>query len=120
MEYMGCYDSVIELVNEGTARFHGYELNNKKYEMLDTICEAVDKLVDEIDDCECVNVSIDDYTKQLTISILCYDVIFQHGRENVFFSLIQMLSSFSFSKASGGFLQIDLNIDDIWEENSGR
>lgn len=116
MEYTGCYDSVIELVDEGTAQFRGYKLNDKKYEALNGVCETVDKLVEEIDDCECVDVSIDDHTKQLTISILCYDVIFQHGRENVFFALIQMLSSFSFSKAKGGLLRIDLNIDGIWEK----
>lgn len=119
MEYEGCYDSVVELVGEGTAQFHGYDLNKEKYEMLSTICENIDSLVGEIDDCECVDVSIDHRTKQLTVSILCYDVIFQHGRESVFFSLIQMLSSFSFFKAKGGLLRINLNIDGMWEEKSG-
>lgn len=120
MEYTGCYDSVIELVDAGTEEFPDYKLNEDKFSSLKDVCEMVDSLVEEIDDCECVNVSIDDHTKQLTISILCYDVIFQHGRENVFFSLIQMLSSFSFSKAKGGLLRIDLNIDGVWEEKSGR
>lgn len=120
MEYTGCYDSVIELVDEGPVQFQEHELNKGKYEMLSAICEATDKLVKEIEDCECVDASIDDRTKQLTISILCYDVIFQHGRESVFFSLIQMLSSFSFSKAKGGLLRIDLNIDGVWEKKSGR
>lgn len=116
MEYNGCYGPVLELVNEGTGQFKGYGLNKEKYEMLDAICETTDKLVSEIEDCECVNASIDDTTKQLTISILCDDVIFQHGRESVFFTLIQMLSSFSFSKAKGGLLRIDLNIDGVWEK----
>ena len=116
MEYKGCYGSVIELVNEGTGQFNDYELNEEKCEMLNLICEMADKLVGEIEDCECVNASIDDTTKQLTISILCNDVIFQHGRTSVFFQLIQMLSSFSFSKAKGGLLRIDLNIDGVWEK----
>lgn len=119
MEYKGCYEPVLELVNEGTGQFHGYELNRAKYEMLDAICRATDKLVGEIEDCECVNASIDDMTKQLTISILCDDVIFQHGRTGAFFQLIQMLSSFSFSKAKGSLLRIDLNIDGVWEKKSG-
>lgn len=119
MEYMGCYDSVIEMVDAGTEEFFDCELNEKKFNSLKGVCEMTDRLVEEIEDCEGVDVSIDEHTKQLTIGILCYDVIFQHGRENVFFSLIQMLSSFSFSKAKGGFLRINLNIDGIWEEHSG-
>ncbi len=119
MEYKGCYEPVIELVSEGTGQFDGYALNKEKYGMLDVICKTADRLVSEIEDCECVNASIDDTTKQLTISILCDDVIFQHGRTSVFFQLIQMLSSFSFSKAKGGLLRIDLNIDGVWEKKSG-
>ena len=118
MEYTGCYNSVISFVDEGTAQFDSYDLNREKYEKLREICEATDKLAEETE-CECVNVSIDDTTKQLTISVFCYDVIFQHGLEDVFFSLIQMLSSFSFSKAKGGLLRIDLNIDGVWEKKSG-
>ncbi len=116
MEYKGCYEPVLELVDEGTSQFSGYGLNKEKYEMLSVICEMTDKLVGEMEDCECVDASIDDITKQLTISILCDDVIFQHGRESVFFTLIKMLSSFSFSKAKGGLLRINLNIDGVWEK----
>lgn len=119
MEYTGCYEPVLELVNEGTKQFSDYALNKEKYEAISTICETIDKLVGELEDCECVAASIDNITKQLTISILRDDVIFQHGNESVFFALIQMLSSFSFSKAKGGFLRIDLNIDGVWEKNSG-
>lgn len=116
MEHKGCYEPVIELVDERTSQFNGYELNQEKYEMLDVICEMTDKLVEEIEDYECVNVSVDDTTKQLTISILCDEVVFQYGRTSVFFQLIQVLNSFSFSKAKGGLLRIDLNIDGVWEK----
>ena len=119
MEYTGCYESVLEIVDEGTSRFGGYELNKEKCEALSSICEAADKLFGEMEDCECVTASVDDTTKRITISLLCDDVIFQHGRESVFFTLIQMLSSFSFSKAKGGLLQIDLNIDGVWEKKHG-
>lgn len=118
MENTGCYESVIELVNEATNLLSGYALNQEKRETLGTICETIDKLICELESFECVNGSIDDTTKRLSISILCDDAIFQHGRESVFFTLIKMLSSFSFSKA-GYRLQINLNIDGLWEKKHG-
>lgn len=118
MESNGCYQPVLELVNEGTAEFSGYELNKTKYDALGKICEMVDKAVNETGHCECIDASIDDTTKQLTISILTGDVFFQHGRTSAFFRLIQMLDSFSFSSTKNGLLRTDLNIDGMWEKKS--
>ena len=118
MEYIGCYDTVIELVEEGTARFVGYTQNKEKFNMLSSICDAIDKMVGEMEYCEYINVDVDDITKQLTISVFCDDIIFQHGRKSVFFELIKMLSSLSFSKTDSGFLCINLRIDGVWEKIS--
>ena len=30
MEYKGCYEPVLELVNEGTSQFNGYVLNKER------------------------------------------------------------------------------------------
>ena len=115
MEYKGCYDSAIELVNEASQKF-GNEvfLNKAKFESLKPICEAVDNLVKRID-CKLVDVSVDETTKQFIIDIVCDEVIFEHGRSDEFFKLIQMLSSFYFSKAGEDCLRISLNIDNMWE-----
>lgn len=115
MEYKGCYGSAVELIEEASQKFgNRYMLNDNKYNSLKYICEAVDNLVGEID-CESVDVSVDEVTKQFAIEIVCDEVIFEHGRSNEFFSLIQMLSSFSFSKKGKELIRIALNIDDMWE-----
>lgn len=115
MEYTGCYSSAVELIEEASQEFgNGYILNDAKYDSLKYICEAVDNLVEEID-CESVNVSVNEATKQFTIEVVCDEVIFEQGRSNGFFKLIQMLNSFSFSKKGKEFIRIALNIDNMWE-----
>jgi len=119
MEYQGCYDSVMEIVDKATEEFSPrYTVNQKRRSMLDDICDAVDTLVSEVD-CEFVDVSVDDISKQLTIAVVCDEVIFEHGRSNGFFDLIQMLDSFSFSKKGRESIQIALNINDMWERSCG-
>lgn len=119
MEYEGCYSSAVELIKEASQQFGDkYTLNKAKYDSLTNICEAVDNLVGQID-CKSVDVSVDEITKQFTIEIVCDEVIFEYGRSNEFFTLIQWLSSFSFSKRGKDLLQITLNINDMWERASG-
>lgn len=119
MEYMGCYDSVMEIVNEGTKEFAAiYTPNEEKVKALGDICEAVDSFVGEID-CNFVDVSVDSNSKQLTIDIGCDDIVLHGGRNSQFFTLIQMVNSFSFSKTKKGGLCIALNVDGVWERLRG-
>lgn len=115
MEYKGCYNSAVELIEEASQEFgDGFMLNKSKFDSLKLVCEEVDNLVEEID-CESADVSVNEATKQFTIEVVCDEVIFEHGRSNGFFKLIQMLSSFSFSKKGKEFIRITLNIDNMWE-----
>lgn len=115
MEYKGCYESVVELIKEASQQFgDSYLLNDNKFANLKSVCDAVDLLVEEID-CESVDISVSDTTKQFTIEIVCDEIIFEQGRNNGFFKLIQMLDSFSFSKKGREFIRIALNIDNMWE-----
>lgn len=115
MEYKGCYSSAVELIKEASQEFGDrVSLNEAKFDSLKLVCEEVDNLVEEID-CESVDVSINEATKQFTIEVVCDEVIFEHGRSNGFFKLIQMLSSFSFSKKGRSYIRIALNIDNMWE-----
>lgn len=119
MEYMGCFGSVMEIVDEATQEFSAtYAPNKEKVEALEEVCEAVDDFVGEID-CNFVDVSVDSNSKQLTIDIGCDDIILHGGRSSQFFSLIQMVSSFSFSKTKNGGLCVALNIDGVWERLCG-
>lgn len=118
MEYTGCYNSTVEVVNEATQQFEQFfKLNDSKFAELDGICAAVDEFVREIEP-ERVDVSVSN-SKQLIIDIGCDDVIFERGRSSAFFSLIQKVSSFSFSKDKNVGLRIALNIDGLWERACG-
>lgn len=115
MEYKGCYSSAVELIEEASHEFgDAVVLNESKFDSLEYVCEYVDKLVEKTE-CDSVDVSVDKITKQFTIEIACDDIIFENGRSNEFFKLIQMLDSFSFSKKGRESLRITLNIDNMWE-----
>ena len=119
MEYMGCYNSVMEIVDEATEQFSKtHKLNVQKKESLRDICEQIDCFAEDIE-CNFVDVNVDMSSKQLTIDIGCDDIILHDGRNNNFFSLIQMFDSFSFSKTKCGGLCVALNINDVWERLRG-
>lgn len=113
MEYRNCYDVVTEIINETSDRFGSTRaLNERKFQSLGRVCELVDNFVKKID---FENIDVNTYeTGRLSITIVCDEVIFEHGRSDKFFELIQMLDSFSFSKAGRDLLNITLNIDDVW------
>ena len=118
MEYTGCLESVEELVKEATQEFSGrFALVSEKHEELRDICSGVDEFVyDMLDDCICVDTSVDENTKQFTIDVLLDDGIILSNKDNSSFSgLIQKLSSFSFSKTKDGYLRVSFNLDGMWD-----
>ena len=56
--------------------------------------------------------------KRVAIEIICEEMVLQHGREHVFFRVIQMFDSFSFSKSKDGNVCISLNLDKMWERSN--
>lgn len=119
MEYTGCFDAVESVVNEATKQYGGrYTLNKELYEKLPDICREVDMLFGEME-CLCLDVSVYDVpSKRVAIEIICEEMILQHGREHVFFQVIQTFDSFSFSKSKDGNVCISLNLDKMWERSN--
>lgn len=117
MEYLGCYNAVIEAVSEATEQFKQlYTLNHERYSGLLTICKKVDELFDNIE-CLCMDVSVYDVpVKRLSIEMECEDIILQDESQQAFLNAVQMFGSFSFSKTKNDNLRISLNIDDMWEK----
>lgn len=118
MDYPGCKGFVDDLISEASAEFSpAHTLRKNAQERLNKVCELVDALAEELD-CESVDVSVNTSSKQLTIMVLCDDIILEE-RTHPFFELIKMLDSFAFSKCKE-FLRIELNIDGLWERSSGQ
>jgi hypothetical protein len=118
-DYSGCYDSVIEIVDDATKKFDGlYILNEKKYAALEAICDMVDDFVSEIEP-NFVDVSVDTSSKQLTFDIGCDDLVLERGSDELFFAIIRKMGSFSFSKTKNGGLCIALNVNGLWERIYG-
>lgn len=118
-EFTSCYSLLMELINERNLNDnHSTPLNQERFESIDHICELVDSLIYQFR-CRCVEADIDDATHVLTISIWCDEIVLVGEKSNDFFSLIQMISSFSASKSQDGDLRIDFNINDIWTVKNG-
>lgn len=116
MDYPGCKSFVDDLLNEANTEFSpAYTLRKNAQERLDKICGLVDELATELD-CESVDVSVNTSSRQLTIMVICDDIILEDGT-HPFYELIKMLDSFAFSKCKE-FLRIELNIDGLWERSS--
>lgn len=114
MSYKRCYDSMIELVEEASEKFgEGSILNETKFDSLKYVCNAIDRFIEEFE-CESYEVSVDETEKRFTIEVVTDEVVFEYGRSNEFFSLIQFLSSFSFSKKGADCIRIVMNIDNMW------
>ena len=119
MDFNSCRDEVMSFIDEASKDFGSqYALNKEKFGKLDAVCDGVDKLIEDFD-CEYFDVSADDITKQFTIAVVCDEMILEHGRSHEFFKLIQMLTSFSFTKKGRSSVCVTLNIDNMWERVCG-
>ena len=116
MDYPGCKSFVDDLLSEANAEFSpAYRLRENAQERLDKVCELVDEFATELD-CESVDVSVNTSNRQLTIMVICDEIILENS-SHPFYELIKMLDSFAFSKCKE-FLRIELNIDGLWERSS--
>lgn len=116
MEYTGCKKDVFDLIEEGTERFAPRFVQDKhRVEDMDKICELVDWFV-RSQQCESVDVDVDEGSLRLTISIVFFDAILQRLASRPFYDLIQLLDSFGFEKAGDNYVCMKLNVDGLWEE----
>lgn len=119
MGYIGCYDATDEIIKEATEQYGGqFVINKDLYKRLPDICSAVDNLFEEI---ECLDMEVSLYDvppKRLSVELITDEVVLQHGREHIFFQVIQMFDSFSFSKSKNGNVCISLNLDTMWERTN--
>ena len=115
MEYTGCKDAAYEVIGEASDEFgDSYFLNEEKYGKLDEICELVDELVQNEDFCcNALTVDVDTTTKELIFNFVCDEIIMQHGRSHIFFTLAGIVDTIKFSKAKPNSLRIEIGVD-LW------
>jgi hypothetical protein len=113
MDFAEFRGEIMELVDKATVKFKDSYKSDEKFETFETACEEIYELVQEFD-CECMDVDVDEFTKRLTISLECDEIVLQHGREHCFFDLVKRTNSFSFSK-DGEFLRVSFDFDGLWE-----
>jgi len=114
MEYKGCYGASVEIIEEASLLFGDKaDLNSFKFDLLYSVCAAVDELFREFD-FECADVNVDMETRQFSIEIRCSEVIFGKGGSGVFYKLIRIIDSFRFSWAGDDRICITLNIENMW------
>lgn len=117
MEYKPCYNEVTSIIFDASKQFgRDYVLQEGKFGRLRDICVIIDELAQELD-AEALDVSIDEYSRRLSISIECEEMVLEYGRTSDFFKLIKMVDSFSFSKAGDDLMRVDFNIERMWERD---
>lgn len=118
MEYTGCKDFAVDVIEEATEKFgRSYSINEEKYGRLDEIYGLVDDVILGIGDesgCDEVTVDVDEATKELIFNIVCDEIILQHGRVNKFFELMALVDSVRFSQAKYDKLRIEIGVSGLW------
>lgn len=108
------YDTTMELISETVKKSKGrlvmFDGFDKK---LGKICDLVAEFEEKVD-LEDVYVQVDEEVRELSICILCDELILRNGREDSFFELIKLADSFSFSKEKEDTLNISLNFYHVW------
>lgn len=116
MEYTGCKDAALEVIDEASDEFgDSYFINEEKYGGLDEICGLVDELVQDEDfGCNSLTVDVDTTTKELIFNIVCDEIVLQHGRTHKFFTLAGLVDSIKFLKAKPSSLRIEVGVSGLW------
>lgn len=122
MDFEGSYALATDMIDEAKERFgERYVVNDTRYVDLNEICDIIDELIKEFD-CLFAEATVDEETTELIISIVCDEIILQHGREHKFFDLCNLVDSIRFSKESPKILskehpdalRIDFRIDNLF------
>lgn len=82
-------------------------------ENLSDVCILVEELTKKVD-LEDVYVEADSDIRELSVCILCDELVLERGRSDSFFELIKMADSFSFSKEKEDMLKISLYFYHVW------
>lgn len=118
MEYMGCKEATLDVIDEASEKFgDSYFINKEKYEQLDEICVLVDEVVQILDDesgCDSLTVDVDTTTKELIFNIVCDQIILRYGRTHKFFELAELVDSICFSKAKPDSLRVEIGVSGLW------
>ena len=114
MKTISTYDIVEMVVDEATDQSNGlWIISESNKDKMRNSCNLIDQLISEFD-CESAEADVNDETLKLKISIVCPDMIFEHGRTHLFFDLIQNVESFSFSAVEDS-LKADFIFAGLWE-----
>lgn len=114
MEYTGCKNAAIELIDEASDKFgDAYFINEEKYESLDEVCSLIDELAQGVD-CQEVRVRVDTTTKELIFIVVCDEIIIEHEMKENFAALAGLISSMRFSTPKVDSLRMEFCIYGLW------
>lgn len=112
MDKVKASDIVWLVLAEAESQFKTWFVPKSKREKLSEPLAIIDRLCDEFD-CESAEAEVYDETMDLSVTLVCSDIIMEHGRNHIFFELIKHASSFSFS-AEEDMLRVAFNFAGLW------
>lgn len=83
-----CFATASMVFEEANTRFAPLLKQSKeKLEKFRSACEVIDLLIDAFQ-CEALDVSVDEDTTDISVSLISPDVVVENGREHPFFRLV--------------------------------
>lgn len=114
MEYPGCRGEVFSLIEEASYQFSQRFIKNvDRMADIEEVCSLVDELVVR-QECYSVDVHVDD-AMGLTFSLTGEDMTIHRRGDDPFLKLLGLVNSFSFYRAKGDRMGLDLRVEGLWE-----
>ena len=108
------FEIVDEVINEATAQFRGWKIDQEKYDILKHYCEVFDRMIDDFD-AESVDVEVDDIRMTVAITVECTDFTIDESN-SVYYELISRSEAFNVSQSEDNNLDLTFVFPSVWEK----
>lgn len=113
MSFVKCIDVVSMIIGEATARFAPlWKLDVESNRILEQYCSVIDSLAEEFGG-EALEVSVDEISMDITITMECEDMIID-STAHKFCTLTSQAKAISFSASKSGGLNVNFLFPGVW------
>ena len=120
IEYKNCFDEISAMIDKASEELKGLALNQDRYEDLQSICEMVDRLIDEVDG-ERGESSVEIDTATLSIAVDCPDLVVYDIKKDTFFQIVNATgANVRFKKVGDDMMRVEFDIHGLWEASVGQ
>lgn len=106
-------ETICKIVEQYKSARKDFSVKTKSYRKLLYLCELADIISDEF--CgDIITIQTEPTNKRWSVILEVDDLVFERGRRNEFFRLVQNADYLSFSKSGNGKLRVEFGVKDLW------